>query len=722
MKWFKVLACTLCVALVIPAAGLLRIGSIVWADQDADVQIDEVKLDPEDLHVDYDIVDDQLEVHYDVLTQDFVDFVCNACLEHGTEIDVGLLNIPWTSHDLFGDDLMRGARENPMMFIIEGFYYVSDNRGIVSKLYPEYIYDEATTRRYVSGIKPVADEAMAQLQPGMTDYEKLLVLHDWLIDRVEYGFDANQECFNLYGALVNRVAVCQGYSQAFCFLARMAGLDCGFLSNESMNHAWNVVQLNGKYYNLDVTWDDPSPDNVGYCEHDYLLIDNETMLSLGHGTDDRFDPGLLNNKEFVNAKWAGVDSVISYYNGNWYYAWWNEAGFSSQIKKTSNIYTDAGSVIVEYGSDKGFWTTDDPYGLFQGSYMRAERYNHYLVYNTNSSIEYIDLNNDTYTPVVMYDTSSIPYLNPSAQSWVFEFTVENTQLYYRAYKKITDYNDPGFFEPGSPLYSLPNVLSQVDPEPQPVDPNPNQDVNFADFIERLYIVALNRSSDPSGKEFWLNKVMNEGFTGADCARGFLIESPEFGNRGLSDDMFIRILYRTFFDREADLAGYNFWSSKMQNYMSRQEVIEGFIDATEWCNLCARYGVKSGAKNFKSTIPSNNATKFATRLYTECLGRTPDDDGLLFWALRLTNLESSGYEAARDFFESKEFQNKNVDDETYVKLLYRTFMGRDFDQGGLEFWLGHLSSDMTRLQVLQGFAQSQEFTNICNEYGIDRGTI
>ena len=157
-------------------------------------------------------------------------------------------------------------------------------------------------------------------------------------------------------------------------------------------------------------------------------------------------------------------------------------------------------------------------------------------------------------------------------------------------------------------------------------------------------------------------------------------------------------------------------------MSRDAVVNGFIDSVEWCNLCARYGIKSGAPNAKATTPSANALKFATRLYTECLGRTPDEDGLQFWALRLTNLESSGYEAARDFFESKEFQNKNVYDETYVKLLYRTFMGRDFDQGGLEFWLGHLSTDMTRLQVLQGFAQSQEFTNICNEYGIERGNI
>lgn len=244
--------------------------------------------------------------------------------------------------------------------------------------------------------------------------------------------------------------------------------------------------------------------------------------------------------------------------------------------------------------------------------------------------------------------------------------------------------------------------------------------SFAEFIERLYNVALARDSEPDGKAFWLNKVLNEGFTGADCARGFLIESPEFGNRGLNDDQFLRTLYKTFFDRDPDDGGYAFWMQKISEGMTREQIIEGFIDATEWCNLCAHYGVKSGAKNFKATVPSNNAVNFASRLYICCLNRVPDQDGLQFWALRLTNLESSGYEAARDFFLSIEFGNLNTTDEEFVTRLYRTFMGREPDDGGFAFWIEHLKTDMDRASVIAGFAQSQEFTNICNEYGIDRG--
>ena len=244
--------------------------------------------------------------------------------------------------------------------------------------------------------------------------------------------------------------------------------------------------------------------------------------------------------------------------------------------------------------------------------------------------------------------------------------------------------------------------------------------NFGDFIDRLYRYALLREPEADGKAFWMNKVMNEGFTGGRCAYGFLVEAQEFLNRDLTNEQFIDTLYLIFFYRAPDEGGKAFWLQKFAEGMTRAEMVNGFIDSTEWCNLCALYGVKSGAPNAKAEKPSKNAEKFAYRLYTECLGREPEADGLKFWALRLTNLESSGYEAALGFFTSQEFQQKGIGDDEFIHRLYRTFMGRDEDADGFAFWKSHLGVDMTREDLIKGFAQSQEFTNICNEYGIDKG--
>ena len=249
---------------------------------------------------------------------------------------------------------------------------------------------------------------------------------------------------------------------------------------------------------------------------------------------------------------------------------------------------------------------------------------------------------------------------------------------------------------------------------------PTKTVSFEDFVERLYVVALGRDSEPEGKAFWCKHVGNGDLTGADCAREFL-NSKEFNDRKLSDEDFLKVLYKTFFDRDAedDKDGFNFWMNSLKTE-GRDKIVEGFINSTEWCNICATYGVKSGATRAKATIASANATAFATRLYTECLGRDPETDGLNFWSLGLTNLELTGKQAAHEFFFSKEFNDHNFDNKELLTRMYRTFMGREPDDDGMNFWLNNMKNGMTKEDVFNEFVKSKEFTEICQSYAIDRG--
>ncbi|MBO7451239.1 MAG: DUF4214 domain-containing protein, partial [Clostridiales bacterium] len=247
----------------------------------------------------------------------------------------------------------------------------------------------------------------------------------------------------------------------------------------------------------------------------------------------------------------------------------------------------------------------------------------------------------------------------------------------------------------------------------------NDEMSFDDFVERLYVVALNRQSEKEGKDYWCELVGNGTLTGADCAR-FFLTSPEFKGRGLSDEDFLKVLYKTFFDRDAvnDPDGFSFWMNSLKS-VGKDTVVEGFINSPEWCNICATYGVKSGAPTAKATIASKNATAFATRLYTECLGREPEEGGLKYWSLGLTNLELTGSQAAHEFFYSKEFNDHNFDNKELLTRMYRTFMGREPDTDGLNYWLDCMSKGMTKDQVFNSFVQSQEFTEICASYAIDR---
>ena len=248
--------------------------------------------------------------------------------------------------------------------------------------------------------------------------------------------------------------------------------------------------------------------------------------------------------------------------------------------------------------------------------------------------------------------------------------------------------------------------------------------DFESFVERLYTVALNRQSDPEGKAFWVKQVVEEGKTGADCARFFLLDAPEFMKRNLSVEDFVETLYQTFFNRESDAAGKQGWVGAIRNgTKTRVEVVNDFIESTEWCNVCATYGVRSGALYHKATIPSENAMGFATRLYTCCLKRAPEENGLEYWSLALTNLEQTGAQAALLFFESSEFIGYNTSNIEYIVRLYTTFMGREPAASEIEYWSGEMTSGrQTRHSILAFFAQSLEFTAICKKYGIERGRI
>ena len=294
--------------------------------------------------------------------------------------------------------------------------------------------------------------------------------------------------------------------------------------------------------------------------------------------------------------------------------------------------------------------------------------------------------------------------------------------------------DGGYFSVDQGVQITPAKNTNPTSTPKPATPTPkpssssgsssgsgssaSSESGVAGFVERLYSVALNRQSDPNGKADWVNRIKTGEISGAEAARGFFL-SPEFVNFGLSNEEYLNRLYHTFFDRAPDEGGYNNWMTILAGGASRESVLDGFINSTEWANLCLTFGIASGGNGVPDITvePNEQVVGFATRLYTTCLGRNPDGGGLSDWASQLANMKISGSVAAHGFFFSTEFVDANHSDEEYVTRLYRTFMGREPDQAGFDNWINALSSGQSREFVFQGFAGSAEWAGICADYGI-----
>lgn len=246
----------------------------------------------------------------------------------------------------------------------------------------------------------------------------------------------------------------------------------------------------------------------------------------------------------------------------------------------------------------------------------------------------------------------------------------------------------------------------------------SRDKMIKDFIERLYIYVLDREPDPTGTEYWEEKVARFEITGADVAWGFLL-SKEFKDRNVSDSEFTDILYKVFFDREPDPDGKAYWISRLKNGATREEVAYGFIYSVEWANTCAGYGIYSGSdtKPDIKVEPTEELVSFVTRLYGCALDREPDEAGLDYWCDELANFRITGENAAISFFLSNEFVSKNISDTVFIERLYKTFMDREPDADGKAYWLGQLKNGDSREHVIRSFSRSNEFITLCERSGI-----
>ena len=141
-------------------------------------------------------------------------------------------------------------------------------------------------------------------------------IHDYLIENLNYDQTiSGSNIYNLYGALVNKSCVCEGYAKAFKYLLDEAGIDCVIVigtgtnsKGETENHAWNYVSIDGSWYAVDTTWDDPVVQGGGILlsshKHKYYLKGLAT-ISKDHIVNGQFTDGgkifsypSLNNSDY----------------------------------------------------------------------------------------------------------------------------------------------------------------------------------------------------------------------------------------------------------------------------------------------------------------------------------------------------------------------------------------------------------------------------------------
>ncbi len=112
-----------------------------------------------------------------------------------------------------------------------------------------------------------------------------LTVHDYLINNTRYDSTIADISHTPYGLLANKTAVCDGYAKSFMIFMLVNNVECNTIAGyANEDHAWNQVRIDGEWYNVDVTWDDPVTRDTGTGElidtlsYTYFLVNDDIMI------------------------------------------------------------------------------------------------------------------------------------------------------------------------------------------------------------------------------------------------------------------------------------------------------------------------------------------------------------------------------------------------------------------------------------------------------------
>ncbi len=199
-----------------------------------------------------------------------------SCIDHTVRFD-GLIDL-----EIINEGINIFKMEKPEFFWLNGYAVTTGSDYTEIDFYILNDYSAQDCVIMLAELENTANEIISQIPAGSSDYDKVLFVHDYIVENTVYDSEGAESPFSgiwgtAYGCLVNGSAVCQGYTEAFMYVIRKLGIESGLCTGETSTgrHSWNYVLLDGNYYWLDLTWDDAENDALS---HSYFLINDDMLL------------------------------------------------------------------------------------------------------------------------------------------------------------------------------------------------------------------------------------------------------------------------------------------------------------------------------------------------------------------------------------------------------------------------------------------------------------
>lgn len=210
--------------------------------------------------------------------QDFYLYLRKAVKECREKIK---LNIDFDI-DEFGMVAELLVYHDPLMFNVDDINILDETQKSVTFGF-EYRYDKETYDKMVKKYNKETDRILGKLTSGMSEYNKIKTIHDEIVNNAVYDLKSSDND-NIYGTLVDKKAKCDGYARTFSYICGKAGIRAVTVIGNDLTadskengHMWNKVYYKKRWYNIDVTWDDPISDMKDNVQYDYFMVSDKAL-------------------------------------------------------------------------------------------------------------------------------------------------------------------------------------------------------------------------------------------------------------------------------------------------------------------------------------------------------------------------------------------------------------------------------------------------------------
>lgn len=326
---------------------------------------------------------------------------------------------------------------------IEGAFSYKDDSTHYAGLIFTNAMSVADTKAYFAYIDKELASIKNVVAEGKDVETKALILHDYIAKTYEYDVEfiyANDkvgDSFTSGGLLKNRIGVCQAYAYLYMYVLNLFDIPCTTVGSEAMNHMWNLVSINGKYYHVDITWDDPTPDLLGCVEHSHFLLSDDEIQNMEKPHYDWKDKGIKCSSPYPSesAYWIKANSAIAR-NDNIVYMIKERKIVSRNLltKKESTLYTFSNWRI--YGNDVA---------TYSASFAGMELVDNLLYFNTDDKIYRLD------TSLAKDNLTCIYELPESTPGYIYGMRIETQEFACMIRKDFNDFVTVQYHDLGLPF-------------------------------------------------------------------------------------------------------------------------------------------------------------------------------------------------------------------------------------------------------------------------------